>query len=150
MNQRYVSKAIIPDGSPEPEWKRDKELYFQASARPGAHLPHVWLGKNGHKISTLDISGHGKFTLLTGIGGQAWVDAANAVAAKLDIELNAIMIGAGCEFTDLYGAWADAREIEESGCLLVRPDLHIAWRQPTTQPNAEKLLLNALNQVLGK
>ena len=150
MNQRYHSDAIIPDGTPEPDWKRDKELYHQASTRPGAHLPHVWLGKNGHKISTLDISGHGKFTLLTGIGGQAWVDAAKAVALTLGIELDAVMIGVGCDFTDLFGAWAEAREMEESGCLLVRPDLHIAWRQQTTRPNAEKLLLNALHQILGK
>jgi 2,4-dichlorophenol 6-monooxygenase len=150
MNQRYVSNAIIPDGEPEPEWKRDKELYYQSSTRPGAHLPHVWLGKNNQKISTLDTCGHGKFTLITGIGGDAWINAAKIAASELDITIDTIKIGAGCDYTDLYGAWADEREIEESGCLLVRPDFHVAMRQTTSQPDAEKILLNALHKLFGK
>ncbi len=150
MNQRYVSDAIIPDSEPEPEWKRDQELYYQSSTRSGAHLPHVWLGENGHKISTLDVCGHGKFTLITGIGGDAWGDAAETAATALDIPIEIVKIGAGCKYVDLYGAWADEREINESGCLLVRPDFHIAMRQTTTRPNAEKILMDAFEKLFGK
>jgi 2,4-dichlorophenol 6-monooxygenase len=150
MNHRYVSNAIIPDGEPEPEWRRDKELYYQASTRPGAHLPHEWLGKNNQKISTLDVCGHGKFTIITGIGGDAWIKAAKKASDELDIPIALVKIGAGCDYTDLYGAWADEREIEETGCLLVRPDFHVAMRQTTMQPDAGKIILNALHGLLGK
>ena len=150
MNQRYSSAAIIHDGTPEPEWKRDKELYYQASTRPGAHLPHVWLGKDNQKISTLDLCGHGKFILLTGIGGEAWIEAAKEVGKSLDIRIDTIKIGPGCDYTDLYGAWADEKETEDNGCLLIRPDLYVAWRQQSIQPNAGKLLLQAMRTILCK
>ncbi|HET6543083.1 MAG TPA: FAD-dependent monooxygenase [Chryseolinea sp.] len=150
MNQRYSSAAIIHDGTPEPEWKRDKELYYQASTRPGAHLPHVWLGKDNQKISTLDLCGHGKFILLTGIGGEAWIEAVKEVGKSLDIRIDTIKIGPGCDYTDLYGAWADEKETEDDGCLLIRPDLYVAWRQQSIQPNAGKLLLQAMRTILCK
>ena len=150
MNQRYSSAAIIHDGTPEPEWKRDKELYYQASTRPGAHLPHVWLGKDNQKVSTLDLCGHGKFILLTGIGGEAWIEAAKEVGKSVDIRIDTIKIGPGCDYTDLYGAWADEKETEDDGCLLIRPDLYVAWRQQSIQPNAGKLLLQAMRTILCK
>ena len=31
---------------------------------------------SGEKVSTLDLTGHGEFTVLTGIGGEGWVEAA--------------------------------------------------------------------------
>jgi 2,4-dichlorophenol 6-monooxygenase len=150
MNQRYESNAIFSDGTPQPEWKRDHELYYQASTRPGSHLPHVWLGKNGHKISTLDVAGKGAFTLFTGIGGKAWIETSEKVASKLGITMNTVMIGAGCEFTDLYGDWAAIREIEESGCLLIRPDFHIAFRAKSVTDNTEMLVSEAFEGILGK
>ena len=56
---------------------RHRELYLQATTRPGAKLPHAWLvGADGHRVSTLDVTGKGKMTLLTGLSGQAWKHAA--------------------------------------------------------------------------
>ena len=44
----------------EEEWPRDRELYLQATTRPGAKLPHAWLvGADGHRVSTLDVTGKG-------------------------------------------------------------------------------------------
>src|ERR1700736_2226870 len=68
MNQRYVSGAVISDGTPEPASTRDHELYYHATTWPGAHLPHVWVEQRGIRKSTLDLAGNGRFTLLTGIG----------------------------------------------------------------------------------
>jgi hypothetical protein len=34
--------------------------------------------------------------------------------------------------------------------LLVRPDFHVAWRQTSIQPDAEKLLLSAMSTILSK
>jgi hypothetical protein len=42
-----------------------------------------------------------------------------------------VTIGPGCEISDLYFDWTERREIAEDGCLLVRPDLHVAWRRHT-------------------
>src|SRR3546814_6999697 len=62
MNQRYASGAVVDDGSPEPAWLRDPELYHQASSRPGAHLPHVWLSENGRRVAAMDLVGNGRIT----------------------------------------------------------------------------------------
>lgn len=148
MNQRYESNAIVSDGTPEPAWKRDHELYYQASTRPGAHLPHVWLGQNEHKISTLDLAGKGNFTLFTGIGGNTWIEAAQKIAFELGISINTVTIGAGCEYTDLYGDWAAVREMKESGCLLVRPDFHIAFRANQVADDAIEVLRKSFKEIL--
>ena len=72
---------------------------------------------------------------------RGWIEAVNVVGKSLDLRIGTIKIGPGCEYTDLYGAWADEKEIEDNGCLLIRPDFHVAWRQTSIQPNADKLLL---------
>jgi 2,4-dichlorophenol 6-monooxygenase len=150
MNQRYESSAVIPDGSPVPDWTRDKELYYQASTRPGAHIPHVWVFDRNHReTSTLDIVGKGKFTVLTGIGGEAWVEAARAIGVETGLEIQAHVIGPGRDYADFTGDWARASEIEEAGCLLVRPDQFIAYRHFGAPTDARAQLTKALQQVLG-
>lgn len=150
MNQRYQSDAIASDGTPEPEYTRDKELYYEATTWPGARLPHVWLGDKDSPISTLDVSGKGKFTVFTGIGGEAWLEAAKEVGEKLGIEIKTVQIGPDRDYTDLYGEWADTRETEETGCLLVRPDFHVAFRAKEVATNASEQLEKALRGILGK
>src|SRR5690606_968368 len=123
LNQRYQSRAVVPDpAAGEETWQRDPQLYLQATTRPGAKIPHAWLvDETGVRVSTLDLTGKGGFTLVTGLGGQAWADA----VAQLDLPyLRALVIGQpGAE--DLYGAWHRQREIHEAGALLVRPDSYI-------------------------
>ena len=150
MNQRYQSSAVVGDGTPEPEYKRDKELYYQATSWPGARLPHVWLEKNGARISTLDLTGQGKFALLTGIGGEAWIEAAKTVSAEIGAEIACSVIGPGRDAVDVFGAWAEAREVGESGCILVRPDQHVAFRMNAVSAGATGQLRKAMRQVLGK
>jgi 2,4-dichlorophenol 6-monooxygenase len=150
-NQRYQSSAIVADSSPAPEWTRDKELYYQASTRPGAHLPHVWVfDKHSREVSTLDLVGKGKFTVLTGIGGEGWVEAAKSIAAETGFDIAAYVIGPDRDFADFTGDWARAREIADGGCLLVRPDQFIAYRHPAPALDAEARLRAALEAILGK
>ena len=76
MNQRYSSDAVVTDGQPEPAFEKDRELHYQPTTWPGARLPHVWVfGRDGRKVSTLDLAGKGRFTIFTGIGGEGWVEA---------------------------------------------------------------------------
>jgi len=127
MNQRYVSSAVLADASAEPEiWKRDPQLYVQATTRPGAKIPHVWLvGRDGLRISTLDLTGKGAISLVTGLAGRAWIDAAEALALPF---LRIVVVGTA-EAQDLYCEWQRVREIDEAGALLVRPDGYVAWRE---------------------
>jgi len=147
LNQRYRSSAVASDGTPEPPLHRDPELYFHPTTWPGARLPHVWLQKDGHPISTLDVAGKGRFVVLTGIGGEGWIDAAKKASAQYEIAIEAFVIGPGRHLTDLYGEWAEAREIGESGCLLVRPDAHIGWRAAEAGEE-EPRLFSAMAQIL--
>ena len=148
LGQRYRSRAIVTDGTPEPGFARDPELYYHPTTWPGARLPHCWLGADGHKISTHDLVGKGRFALLTGISGQRWSSAVQHVSEQLGIEIAAHVIGPGREYTDLYDDWARLREVAEDGCVLVRPDAHVAWRAATIVDHPERVLQEALDSIL--
>lgn len=127
LNQRCVSEAVIPEpDAAEEVWKRDPQLHVQSTTRPGAKLPHAWLvGQDGRRVSTLDLIGKGKVSLVTGIAGQAWAEAAKEMELPF---LRTVVIG-GPTAQDVYCSWHAVREIEEAGALLVRPDGVVAWRQ---------------------
>jgi 2,4-dichlorophenol 6-monooxygenase len=148
MNQRYTSTAII--SAPEPEvWDRDAGLYLQATTRPGAKIPHVWLvDEGGHKVSTLDVTGKGRFSLLTGLAGTAWATAVDKLGLPF---LDAVVIGAPGT-ADRYHDWFRARQIDEAGAILVRPDGYVAWRHTNAVRDGEDalhLLTTALATILG-
>ena len=150
LNQRYASTAVVTDGTPAPVNPRDDELFHQPTSWPGAKVPHAWLTRGTTRLSTLDIGGHGRFTLLTGIGGESWLDAAETVAGALGVELTAVSIGPGADCEDVYGDWARLREIGDRGCLLLRPDNHVAFRSPGTVDDPEQVLKTALSQILAR
>ncbi|MEV6338847.1 FAD-dependent monooxygenase [Nocardia vinacea] len=148
LGQRYTSCAVITDNTPFPEPTRDPELYYHPTTHPGAYLPHAWIEYQHQKISTLDLAGHGKYTLIVGIGGQPWIQAAQKISTELGIELPVHTIGYRCEYDDVLGDWADLREIDDRGSLLVRPDRHIAWRALSRTDNPEHTLRTALRRAL--
>jgi 2,4-dichlorophenol 6-monooxygenase len=150
LGQRYRSAAMVADGTPEPPYERDQELYYHPTTRPGARIPHCWLTRGTDTVSTLDVVGKGRFTLLTGIGGDAWVKAAQSVSEHLGVPIEPFVIGPGRELDDLYGDWARAREIPDEGCLLVRPDAHIAYRASEQPDDPAEALRRALTAVLGR
>src|SRR3954453_12631680 len=148
MGQRYASGAVVPDGTSEPEFTRDPELYYHPTTWPGARLPHAWLGtQDGAKVSTHDLAGKGRFCLLTGIAGEAWAEAAGKVGEQLGVELVSYVIGPGREHIDVYEDWARAREVEEAGCVLVRPDAHVAWRAGGASDDPAGELSRVLAQI---
>jgi 2,4-dichlorophenol 6-monooxygenase len=150
LGQRYASGAVVPDGTPEPAPTRDPELYYHPTTWPGARLPHVWLGRDGHRVSTHDLAGKGRFCLLTGIAGEEWAEAAAKVAQDLGIELVAHVVGPGREHIDLYEDWARVREVGEDGCVLVRPDAHVAWRSAGLVVDPAGELHRVLSAVLAR
>ncbi|MCO8271932.1 FAD-dependent monooxygenase [Actinoplanes sp. TRM 88003] len=144
LNQRYESAAIIPDGTAMPTNPRDDELYHHATTWPGAKLPHAWVSLQRRRLSTLDIGGQGRFTLLTGPGGEAWVTAAEGLPVV------AVTIGPGADYEDIYGDWARLREVGDTGCVLVRPDNYVCFRSPGLADDPSRTLTDALTRVLGR
>ncbi|EKE45659.1 FAD binding domain protein [Oceaniovalibus guishaninsula JLT2003] len=151
MNQRYRSGAILAEDQQEPPFEKDAELHYQPTTWPGARLPHAWVytHETGEPLSTLDLCGHGRFTILTAIGGERWADAARAVGDRLGIEIAAHVIGPRRPHVDHTGNWAALREVSDSGCLLVRPDHHVAWRRHAMTDDPEGDLTAAMKTILA-
>jgi 2,4-dichlorophenol 6-monooxygenase len=153
LDQRYESTAVVADGIPPEQPVRDPQLYSHVTSRPGAKLPHAWLTTDHRRqVSTLDLGGHGRFTVLTGIGGDSWVRAAAVVGDRLGVDVAAVVIGPGQEYDDLYGDWARVRGIDDGGALLARPDNYVAFRQigGASDAEAEAALESALRTVLDR
>ncbi|WP_143033997.1 hypothetical protein [Paramicrobacterium humi] len=149
MNHVYASTAVVDDGT-ELVYDRDPQLYIQPSSRPGARIPHAWVGDATGTVSTLDVTGHERFTLVTRDRGGAWADAATAVAAELGVPLAVVAIAHAGDVQDLYGDFERRSGIGEDGCLLVRPDQHIALRQTGASDDPAGVLRAAFAQILDR
>lgn len=152
MNQQYESTAIFLEGQgPAPAPTQDSILYHRATTYPGARVPHAWLNTPGtlKPISTIDITGKGRFTLLTGIGGEAWKRAAVAVSRVTNVPISAYSIGFRQDYYDSLYEWTKLREVGESGCVLVRPDRFIAWRSQELTGTCEEELLHVVRSILS-
>ncbi|MBT2186847.1 FAD-dependent monooxygenase [Sphingobium nicotianae] len=103
------------------------------SGAPGTRLPHVWLHRNGLRISTLDLVGR-DFMLLAAPQAEAWIDAAKQVEA---IDMHRIT----------EPAVADMLGIASQGALLIRPDGVVAWRTDHPLPDPGATLKHALEQL---
>ena len=107
-------------------------------------------GDHAHTVSTLDLISPERFTLLARSRGEAWLRAAEVVAEELGIEITTLRVGLGGDVQDLYGDFARRSEIGERGCLLVRPDQHIAWRSTDGVADPGAALRRVLAQVLDR
>jgi 2,4-dichlorophenol 6-monooxygenase len=150
LGYRYQSAAIVDDGSPDPIPARDPQLYYQATTRPGARVPHARLERDGVPVSSLDLVDDLSFALLTGVGGEAWAGAAAEASARAGVPVMVHVIGGRDGVTDPYGEWAGVREVETTGCVLVRPDRHVAWRSMRYAPDSARQLAAVIEQALGR
>ena len=149
LGQSYSSDAVVPDGSDAPAPARDQELYYTPSTRPGGRLPHVWLQVGTDTVSTLDICSAEELTLIVGIGGEPWILAAEKTAADLGVRLSTRSVGYRQLYDDVCGDWGRISGIDDGGCLLVRPDRHIAWRSARLPDDPAAELRRVLRQVLA-
>ena len=156
MNQLYLGSPatfICAEDVPPDHPNLDMLKEAAISTFPGYHLPHVWLAASGQssRVSSLDLCGHGRFTLLTGVGGECWKRAmSELIRSGVDLPMAAFSIGFRCDYMDLYGEWAHCRGVEEDGVVLVRPDQFVAWRYHScSEGRASALLREALSHVLS-
>ena len=151
MNHRYKSNSVLTEGDKEPEFKKDKELFYQPTTYPGARIPHAWVyDKTGVKHSILDLCGKGNFSIFTGIGGEQWLKAAKNIETQLGIKIQCNIIGPDQDFEDHAGEWSSIREISDSGLILVRPDQHICWRSKDMISNSSEKLMDVMKKILHK
>lgn len=150
MNQRYESAAIFPDGTADPGFQKDPAFHYEASTRPGAHLPHAWLTSGNQRVSSLDLCGKGQFTLLTGLAGSIWRNDAEEVSQELGVDIRVHVIGPGQPHVDSWGDFQNISEIAEGGALLVRPDMFIAWRAPDALQAGTGKLMKVIQSILSR
>ncbi|MEU9196127.1 FAD-dependent monooxygenase [Streptomyces hundungensis] len=121
---RYVSAAV--HGAPA------GDSVDVLAGQSGTRVPHLWLDRDGARLSTLDLCGPG-FALLTGGDGAAGAAWARAVEA-LPVAVHPIVAGKpGSEpgagvLHDAEGAWCDVVGLSPKGAVLVRPDGFVAAR----------------------
>jgi len=142
IGYRYDSPAIVlePGGPPLHEHPRE------SAGRPGARAPHVFLDRDGTRLSTLDLFGR-NFVLLAGPSGRAWRDAAPAASKELGVALDAYLVGDD-GLTDAGDSFPGAFGISPSGAVLVRPDGFVGWRARTAADAPEDALRQALQVLL--
>ena len=145
----YPSSAVVQDASPEP-LSPDPIQVFQPDTRPGHRIPHAWLDAGGRKLSTYDVTGRGRFTLIVDAADTAWSGAAATIAGELGVPIDVVRIGHGGDYADTSGAWQAQCHISPDGAVLVRPDHHVGWRSPMSHPHPDVVLAEALRYILDR
>ncbi|KAF2095116.1 hypothetical protein NA57DRAFT_59863 [Rhizodiscina lignyota] len=152
MSQRYESSAVfLHDAGDLPAPPSNPVLYHEPHTFPGVRLPHAWLNTPIPKqqVSTVDLAGKGRFALFTGHGGEAWRSAAEKVKGGLGIDIAVYAVGYGLEYEAVYNDWYRLREVDEDGCVLVRPDNFIAWRSENLVGDCSAILRRVLEHILA-
>jgi putative polyketide hydroxylase len=139
---QYYSPTIFAEDEAPPTYD-----CLSFDGRPGTRVPHVWIEYRGQLISTLDLLWRG-FVLLTGPDGRAWYEAANRLAGRLDIELEAYRVGPSGDLLDPECYWHEAAGVAPDGALLMRPDGIVAWRSWESVPEPERVLEQVMMRVL--
>jgi putative polyketide hydroxylase len=147
LGVRYTRGAFVSDGTQATPLQETIGIY-DGAATPGCRAPHVWLFRNGEKISSLDLFNNG-FCLLAGTDGDAWVKVARELCDEYHIPLSAFAVNhPQCPITGKD--WTNHYAIGEAGAVLVRPDGHIGFRQPGDAENRRETLANALAACIGR
>ena len=146
----YESAAVVPDGSPETENPDDMRIYVP-STRPGSPLPHAWIDdEDGNRRPIKDLLEPGRFLLIAGEDGQAWVEAAQALSSA-GRPVDALRIGhVEGDLFDPRSLWARNRGISREGAVLVRPDRFVCWRSAGAGGAPAAELASALDSVLAQ
>jgi putative polyketide hydroxylase len=143
----YESPAVVPDGTELPQ-VANPVIDYLPTARPGSRAPHLWLWRNGTRISTLDLYDT-SFVLLTGRSGQTWKPAAARAAGQVGAPLCCYSIGPDSDLIDPQNEWPSLYGIEPDGAVLVRPDGHVAWRTQSVSADPGSDLVLVLRRILS-
>jgi putative polyketide hydroxylase len=132
LGQLYRSAAVIGAGKELPSALRPD----QWAGQPGTRAPHLWVLREGAKVSTLDLLQR-DWVLIT--QDSRWLDTAQRAAATLPIKLEGVVLA--------EQAIPQAFGIGSEGASLVRPDGYVAWRSVDLPTNPIAALTGALRQA---
>lgn len=129
LGYRYRGSPLIFD---EPGESEPQIMAYRPTSWPGSRLPHMWLAGGG---AMQDRAGDG-YTLLCLDGGQA-------DATPLAMEMHAL----GAPLTVLPLNEPGLRQVYQRDFLLLRPDLHVAWRGDELPEDAATLAARVTGHI---
>ncbi len=135
--------AVVADATDVPDVDDPAEDYV-AIARPGSRLPHHWMHRSDRRMSTLDLVG-AHFLLVTGRDGERHATLLQRIA---DIPIETVRVD-----HEIQGASVDLHEalgIGPQGCVLVRPDGHVAARLAGASEDPGGDIADLLKGLLGE
>ncbi|MFB4426739.1 FAD-dependent oxidoreductase [Streptomyces sp. QL37] len=148
LGYRYVRGAVLDVDPGLPVVPEGMGL----TGEPGTRAPHLWLGRAGGRVSTLDLY-EKSFVLLCDARYPDWRTAAEQVAKRLSVPLEAFGIGATPD-ADLRPEdgtdWAAAHGTSAEGAVLVRPDGFVAWRSHGAAADPEATLYEVMVTLLHR
>ncbi len=125
LGYRYVGSPIISD---EPGGPAHHVREYVPTTWPGARLPHVWLRGAARKQAPIQDSIGDAYTLLR-LGGT------RADTSAIEHAVRAL----GAPFEVLTIQDDVARDVYGYDLVLVRPDMHVAWRSHAPPPDPGRL-----------
>ena len=148
----YTSRSIVEENTGPLggiSWKpwTLHSIFLSLDGRPGTRTPHVWVERDGKRITTLDLFGRG-FVLLAGSEGGKWVSGAESVARELKVELVGYRVGPVGDVVNEGRKWEVAAGVSSRGAILVRPDGFVAWRERRGVKDVQGTLEVVMRQVL--
>ncbi|MFF9687804.1 FAD-dependent oxidoreductase [Streptomyces sp. NPDC014623] len=148
LGYRYVRGAVLDVDPGLPVVPADMSL----TGEPGTRAPHMWLGRNGGRVSTLDLY-EKSFVLLCDARCPEWRAAAEQVAKRLSVPLEAFGIGSA-PGSDLDPGsatdWSVVHGTSAEGAVLVRPDGFVAWRSEGAVADPEATLYEVMVTLLHR
>lgn len=111
----------------------------QAAGRPGTRAPHLWLERDGERLSSLDLYGNAP-VLLAGPRGAPWCQAAATFPLLTFHRI-------GIDLTDPDDRFTEVLGLSPSGAALIRPDGFIAWRSRQLVGDLQGELRHALDAL---
>jgi 2-polyprenyl-6-methoxyphenol hydroxylase-like FAD-dependent oxidoreductase len=142
----YHSAAVIAEDATD---VRVHENPRESRGRPGTRAPHIYLQRNGERISALDLFGR-NFVFLAGAEGSKWCESAGSAAKQVKIDIDVYQVGVTNGLSDPSGGFPSAYGISPSGAVLVRPDGFVAWRAETGDGASAQRIGNALVSLLWR
>lgn len=124
----YRSSAVLGAGPDLPPARRPDEW----AGRPGTRAPHVWIDRDGDRVSTIDLSAR-NWVLLTA-GGDWNVEPVPGLALDQVCADEA----------------APAFDLKPGGGVLIRPDGYVAWRSQEAPADPRTAVRDALAGLLSR
>jgi hypothetical protein len=143
---RYEEGALASDET-EPPPVEDPVADYVQNACPGGRPPHMWVERDGERVSTLDTFGGG-FVLLIGADGAAWRAAAERAAAPRHVPIEVLSVGEAGDLHAPPGRFEALYGVEPDGAVLVRRDGFVGWRAQRAGDVSGDDLAGALGTIL--